>query len=189
MPRVADKQERRDQVVEAAFRVISRDGLSGTSMRAVAKEAGCTIGLINHWFASRDDLIEATFDRAIEMEMERATAIASDPASYIDAASQFLPVDEQRRDEAKIWIAFYAMVVCGSAHEDRRSARCDAVRKVMVDGLRAFQPLATCHDIVDRVFVLVDGIAINALLDPNRWTRNRQRTVLREGLEDVLARH
>jgi len=189
MPRVADKQERREQVVEAAFRVISRDGLSGTSMRAVAKEAGCTIGLINHWFASRDDLIEATFDRAIELEMERAAAIVSDPVSYIDAAGQFLPVDERRRDDAKIWIAFYAMVVCGSEHEHRRAARCNAVRKVMVEGLREFRPLAVCHDIVDRIFVLVDGIAINALLDPKRWTRNRQRTVLREGLEDVLERH
>jgi len=189
MPRVADKQERREQVVEAAFRVISRDGLSGTSMRAVAKEAGCTIGLINHWFASRDDLIEATFDRAIELEMERAAAVVSNPASYIDAASQFLPVDERRRDDAKVWIAFYAMVVCGPEHEDRRAARCNAVRKVMVEGLRGFRPVAVCHDIVDRIFVLVDGIAINALLDPKRWTRSRQRTVLREGLEDVLARH
>ena len=189
MPRVADKQERREQVVEAAFRVIARDGLSGTSMRAVAREAGCTIGLINHWFESRDDLVEATFDRAIEMELERALAVTSDPASYIEAASQFLPIDDRRRDDAKIWIAFYAMVVCGSKHEDKRGARCNAVRKVMVEGLIEFRPLATCHDIVDRIFVLVDGIAINALLDPKRWTRKRQRTVLREGLEDVLARH
>ena len=189
MPRLADKQERREQVIEAAFRVIARDGLAGTSMRAVAQEAGCTIGLINHWFDSRDDLIEATFDQAIEAELERAAAIASDPASYIEAASQFLPVDTHRRDEAKIWIAFYAMVICGTEHENRRAARCHAVRKVMVEGLRAFRPLPACHDIVDRIFVLVDGIAINALLDPKRWTRNRQRTVLREGLEDVLARH
>jgi AcrR family transcriptional regulator len=189
MPRLADKRERREQVVEAAFRVIARDGLAGTSMRSVAKEAGCTIGLINHWFASRDDLIEATFDRAIEVELERAAAIASDPTSYIEAARQFLPVDARRRDEAKIWIAFYAMVVCGTEHEDRRSARCRAVRKVMVEGLRSFRPLPACHDIVDRIFVLVDGIAINALLDPKRWTRIRQRAVLREGIEDILARH
>ncbi len=189
MPRVADKQERREQVIEAAFRVICRDGISGTSMRGVAKEAGCTIGLINHWFTSRDDLIEATFDRAIEMEMERAEAIVSDPASYIEAASQFLPVDARRRDDARIWIAFYAMVICDTDNVARRTARCSAVRRVMVAGLREFAPLAVCHDIVDRIFVLVDGIAINALLDPKRWTRNRQRTVLREGLEDVLSRH
>jgi AcrR family transcriptional regulator len=189
MPRVADKQERRDQVVDAAFRVLARDGLAGTSMRAVALEAGCTIGLINHWFSSRDDLIEATFDRAIEIELEHAAAIASDPSSYFEAASQFLPVDEQRRDAAKIWIAFYAMVLCGEDQADRRTARCRAVRKVMVEGLRDFRPLPACHDIVDRIFVLVDGIAINALLDPKRWTRVRQRNVLREGIEDALARH
>ena len=59
----------------------------------------------------------------------------------------------------------------------------------MVEGLRDFRPLPACHDIVDRIFVLVDGIAINALMDPKRWTRTRQRTVLREGLEDVLERY
>ena len=63
------------------------------------------------------------------------------------------------------------------------------LRKAMVEGLRAFRPLPACHEIVDRIFVLVDGIAINALLDPKRWTRARQRTVLREGVEDALARH
>lgn len=151
-------------------------------------EAGCTIGLINHWFSSRDDLVEATFDRAIAMELEHAATIATDPASYIDAASEFLPVDKQRRDAAKTWIAFYALVLAGPDREDQRAARCKAVRKVMVKGLRDFHPLPVCHDIVDRIFVLVDGIAINALLDPGRWTRKRQLTVLREGLEDALAR-
>lgn len=157
-------------------------------MRAVAKEAGCTIGLINHWFSSRDDLVEATFDRAITLELDRAAVLADEPSSYIEAASQFLPLDERRRNEAKIWIAFYAMVLSGPDPEGRRTARCRAVRKTMVEGLRPFFPLDTSHDLVDRVFALVDGIAINALLDPTRWTRKRQLTVLREGLEDVLAR-
>ena len=186
---MADKQERREQVIDAASRVIAREGLAGASMRAVAKEAGCTIGLINHWFASRDDLVEATFDRAIEVELEHAAAIAKDPASYMEAASLFLPVDARRRDEARIWIAFYAMVLGGSDDEERRTARCHAVRKVMVEGLREFRPLPACHDIVDRIFVLVDGIAINALLDPKRWTRARQWAVLQEGVDAVLARH
>ena len=189
MPRVADKQERRDEVVDAAFRVIAREGLSGTSMREVAKEAGCTIGLINHWFTSRDDLVEASFDRAITLELEEVTAIVDDPSYFIEAASKFLPVDERRRDAAKVWIAFYAMVLSGSDYENRRTDRCKAIRKVMVEGLKHFRPLPACHDIVDRIFALVDGIAVNALMDPARWTRNRQRTVLREGLEDVLARH
>ena len=189
MPRPADKQERRDQVVEAASRVIAREGLAGTSMRAIAKEAGCTIGLVNHWFASRDDVIEATFEAAVTRELEHAGAIGADPASFVEAASCFLPVDARRRDEAKVWIAFYAMVLGNDEQADLRDARCTAVREAIVEGLRAFRPLHACHDIVDRIFVLVDGIAINALLDPKRWTRVRQRTVLREAIEDILARH
>jgi len=158
-------------------------------MRAVAQETGCTIGLINHWFSSRDDLIEATFDRAILLELESAAVIATDPSSYAEAASQFLPVDKRRRDAAKIWIAFYAMVLSGSDDEELRTARCHAVREAMVEGLREYRPLPACHDIVDRILVLVDGISINALLDPKRWTRARQRAVLQEGMEDVLSRH
>ncbi|MEM8499731.1 MAG: TetR/AcrR family transcriptional regulator [Pseudomonadota bacterium] len=188
MPKIVDKQQRRDQIIDATFRVIVKDGLAGTSMRAVAKEASCTIGLINHWFASRDDLVEAAFDRAIEQELDRAAKSVTDAASYIDAASRFLPLDRQSQDHAKIWIAFYAMVLCEGIDERRRSARCKAVRKVMVAGLSAFYDLKVCHNIVDRVFVLVDGIAINALLDPSRWNRRRQITVLSEGLEHVLNR-
>lgn len=188
MPRVADPQQRREEVVDAAFRVLARDGLAGASMRAIAKEAGCTIGLINHWFSSRDDLVEATFDRAIERELEQGMAPSDDPTDYIESACGFLPLDERRRDEAKVWIAFYAMVLGSPDLEDRRTARCRAVRKVMVQHLRPFFALRACHDVADRVFALVDGIAINALLDPERWTPGRQRTVLREGLVDVLAR-
>ena len=188
MPKIADKQQRRDEIVDAAIRVILRDGLAGTSMRVVASEAGCTIGLINHWFSSREDLVEATFERAMQVEMDRAQSLVSDPASYIEAACEFLPLDERRRDEVKIWIAFYAMVLCGPDDARRRTERCAAVRKTAVEGLSSFYEPAYCHDIVDRALVLIDGIAINALLDPERWTPTRQLTVLQEGLEDVLER-
>ena len=188
MPKIADKQQRRGEIVDAAIRVILRDGLAGASMRVVAREAGCTIGMINHWFSSRDDLVEATFDRAMQVEMSRAMSIVSTPESYIEAAGEFLPLDERRRDEVRIWIAFYAMVLCGRDDERRRTERCAAVRKAAVEGLSSFYEPAVCHDIVDRALVLIDGIAINALLDPKRWTRTRQLTVLQEGLENVLER-
>jgi AcrR family transcriptional regulator len=158
-------------------------------MRAVAKEADCTIGMINHWFSSRDDLIEKTFNRLIELELADAVKIAADQSTYFDAASQFLPVDERRRDAAKVWVAFYAMVLSDETYIELRTTRCHEVRKAIVKGLRDIAPLASCHDIADRILVLVDGIAINALLDPKRWTRAKQRAVLQEGIEDAFLRN
>jgi AcrR family transcriptional regulator len=37
--------------------VIAREGFSGTTMRVVAEEAGVSTGMLNHYFANRQDLL------------------------------------------------------------------------------------------------------------------------------------
>ncbi|POX38733.1 TetR family transcriptional regulator [Streptomyces sp. Ru73] len=50
--------EGRDALLNAAVRVVARNGLRGLTYRAVAEEAGVTHGLVVHHFGSRDALIE-----------------------------------------------------------------------------------------------------------------------------------
>lgn len=71
-------------------------------------------------------------------------------------------------------------------YEGQRADRYVALRETMVEVLGQNRPISACHDIVDYGFALVDGIAINALID---GTPARQLSVLRKGLEDVLARY
>jgi AcrR family transcriptional regulator len=47
----------RERIVDAAARLIRRDGVSGLTMRAVAAEAGCSVGLPYQFFSNRDDLV------------------------------------------------------------------------------------------------------------------------------------
>jgi AcrR family transcriptional regulator len=48
MPRVVNHKERREEIVEAAWRVIEREGLAGADLREIAREAGYTTGVITH---------------------------------------------------------------------------------------------------------------------------------------------
>jgi TetR/AcrR family transcriptional repressor of bet genes len=48
---------RREQICRAASTVIAREGFSGTTMRVVADEAGVSTGMLNHYFANRQDLL------------------------------------------------------------------------------------------------------------------------------------
>jgi AcrR family transcriptional regulator len=48
---------RREQICRAATTVIAREGFSGTTMRVVADEAGVSTGMLNHYFANRQDLL------------------------------------------------------------------------------------------------------------------------------------
>jgi len=47
---------RRQIILDAARRVFERDGLEKTTIRAIAKEAGCTTGAIYPWFAGKEAL-------------------------------------------------------------------------------------------------------------------------------------
>jgi AcrR family transcriptional regulator len=52
--------ERRDQIVSAAIRVLARAGYRGASVGAIVAEAGVSKGLVWHYFADRDELMEQT---------------------------------------------------------------------------------------------------------------------------------
>ncbi len=53
-------EERRRQIVAATVSVLSRCGYQNTSLAAIASEAGVAKGLLWHYFADGDDLMEQT---------------------------------------------------------------------------------------------------------------------------------
>lgn len=67
----------RAALLQAAVRVMDRDGMRGLTYRSVAQEAGVSHGLVRHHFGSRDTLIhEAVLDLA-ERSLE-STHLGSD---------------------------------------------------------------------------------------------------------------
>jgi AcrR family transcriptional regulator len=60
-PRIARRDRRRersrDEIVEAAQRVLVREGIAGTTLEAVAKEVGLTKAAIYYYFSSKDALL------------------------------------------------------------------------------------------------------------------------------------
>lgn len=51
--------ERREQLVEAAIAVASREGIDAATVRAVAAEAGVSLGVVHYCFQDKDELLEA----------------------------------------------------------------------------------------------------------------------------------
>jgi TetR/AcrR family transcriptional regulator, regulator of biofilm formation and stress response len=58
--------ERRRRIVDAAIRVVARDGIAGLSHRRVAAEADVPLGSTTYHFASRDDLLEVALRQVTE---------------------------------------------------------------------------------------------------------------------------
>lgn len=63
MPKVTEEyiESRRQQIIDAAYRCFARKGFHQTAMRDIYAEAGLSPGAIYHYFASKDEIIKASF--------------------------------------------------------------------------------------------------------------------------------
>src|SRR5436190_7687530 len=71
MPKLGMGPIRREQICRAAAKVIADQGFAGTTMRMVADEAGVSTGMLNHYFAKRMEMLEATLVFVSTRQQER----------------------------------------------------------------------------------------------------------------------
>jgi AcrR family transcriptional regulator len=50
--------DRREELIEAAIRVLIRDGVDAATTRAISVEAGAPLATLHYCFASRDELLD-----------------------------------------------------------------------------------------------------------------------------------
>ncbi|GAB4003545.1 transcriptional regulator BetI [Glycomyces albus] len=116
MPRTADHDLRRAQLAEAAFDLIAGAGLDAATMAAVAREAGFSVGLVQHYFGSKDELLLFTYRRTMDGVLERAYKLVSEGEAahgtiaeiLLDCLQQMWPLDARRRGEHRVAAAFHA---------------------------------------------------------------------------------
>jgi len=192
MPKVVDADLRRQDLAAAAARVIARAGLTGANLRDVAAEAGMTTGALTHYFSDKRELLIFTLRASLA---RRAKAGYTDDArealhSILEAA---LPVDDDSRLHWVVSVAFCAQaagdddlaVVQRDYYRDFRARVVARLRAAVADGYLRFDGDAEAE--ADRLIALVDGIAFQAMLDPDSWPPTRQRRLLDEALAGIAA--
>ncbi|MDQ1447018.1 MAG: TetR/AcrR family transcriptional regulator, transcriptional repressor of aconitase [Acidimicrobiaceae bacterium] len=80
MPKVSTehKEQVRQRLLDAARRVVLRDGHEGATTRAILEEAGLSAGSLYNYFSSKDELFEVLAEEIIS-ENVRAFALAGEP--------------------------------------------------------------------------------------------------------------
>ncbi len=192
MPKIVDHAARRAAIAEALWRVAERDGVEGVTMRAVAREAGWSTGVVTHYFPDMDALTTHSFalvQRAMADRAERAYARAATPRTGVRAAlAQALPLDRDRRREATVWFGHLELA--------RRSPAVGAVARDHYDNWRtavsaqvaaAWPLLPGPRDVADELIALVDGIAVRALAIPRALPRSAQLGMLDRALANIDA--
>src|SRR5215210_4393900 len=188
MPRVVYQEERRADVAAAVWRVVSADGLEAVTVRRGAPETGMSTSVVPHYFARKDDLLRLAFRLVLERARARAEAEIEARAGGAGRARALLvtglPLDGERRTEARIWFSFLGLALTRPelAAEQRGAYR--AWRGALAGALRA-EGLSQRLDAeaeAAALIALVDGLAVQAAFEPRRLPAARQLAVLDERL-------
>jgi AcrR family transcriptional regulator len=113
MPKVVDKKEKKEKILESAIRVFSKQGRTSTKISDIAEEAGIGKGTIYEYFLSKDELFSASFDFFIE-KLEETIAhqllTLQDPLeklhTYFDAWTEMM--EGEYLDYLEIVLDFWA---------------------------------------------------------------------------------
>ncbi len=139
MPKIVDHDQRRKEIVEVTWRFIAREGIDKMNLRDLAAAAGYANGAFKPYFPTRDALLVATFNYvadATNRRIQKNTAELQGLEAIQAFAREVLPLDELRRNEARIAVHFWHLALGDLKLAEVNAATMDHWRTMLDDWLK-----------------------------------------------------
>lgn len=190
------QRDRRLEVCEAAWRVIAREGLDRTSMRAIAQELGCTTGVVTHYFRDKQELILFALHQVTQfllkaMETQREQALGVE--RLLNMMSAFLPLDGERQAVLKVWLAFLGYAVGRDFLMVEHQQSAAQLREVILQELHDLQSAQLIREDIDleveanALLAFVNGVSLDSLIQAKTLRPEQQQQAIRRYVDELLS--
>ncbi|WOV83632.1 TetR/AcrR family transcriptional regulator [Sporosarcina jeotgali] len=192
MPKIVDHDERKKTIAEAMWRVILDKGMEGATVRNIADEAKLSLGALRYYFKTQDDLLVYAMELVQKRASKRIEAVLQQSLSprelVIAVILEIVPVNTTTRIEMEVWFAFIAYV----KHRSDTLVVPDDQILQMTEKLMYFlqenqllKPNCELEREIERLYGLIDGLAIHAILDPDRLDPDRVRKTIEYHIDSI----
>ncbi|WP_427018796.1 TetR/AcrR family transcriptional regulator [Pseudarthrobacter sp. P1] len=204
MPKIVDADARREDVADALFRVVRRDGFAAASLRTVAKEADLALGSVRHYFANQPELMDFAFrlvsariqarveELLLPLEESEYESVEALLDASLDVLAQLLPLDEVRQEEATVLLSF-ALAARTNPHlhtagQESYRGTAAAVGRVILRLLDSGAARASLVPLMEaeRLMAVVDGLGLHMLVQPEWAGGEAALATLRTHLESLM---
>ncbi|WP_328946051.1 TetR/AcrR family transcriptional regulator [Streptomyces sp. NBC_00250] len=181
MPRTADHEERHRQIADAVSRLIAEHGLDAVTVARTAAAAGMSVGLVQHYFRNKDEMLLHAFRQVSACIRARAEQSIRDGVEHrrpiarvmAEVMTEYIPLDEARRAEYRVARAF-----AGRALDAPALAEVDTetARKLREDIARAVHNGKECGEVDEgldpvpaavRLAAVMEGLALQVYREPD----------------------
>ena len=180
-------KERKQEILEAAAKVIAERGLCDTRIVDVAKQAGASAALVMYYFESKDRLLtEAltfTDDRFYSQTFNELTNLDTAREQLTLLIEESCPAsrgDSELADDWALWIELWSRGLRDPEAAKKRAALDRRWRWTIADVVRSGQRSGEFGDVDADEFSLhlaslIDGLALQVALEDEEVTSKRMR--------------
>lgn len=185
-PKVSDahKENRREQILEAAGRCFARKGYTETTMQEIFREAELSAGAVYNYFPSKLEIYMALMEHNLEVDLRRCRAVmaqAADAWSKLRSLTELYMGDFASPEQAEFFRLYLTEFVPSSfvhpelkAPLQRRNDQIHALFcEILKEGIASgeFRPLAG-EAVAALIIAAGDGVRLHTLtfgsrVDPN----------------------
>lgn len=168
--------ERRAQLLDAAVTLIATRGYDAVRLRDVGETCGVTTGMIQYYFTSRDALLAAAFESAVEREIASWRKIADEHSAPWPRICALIGLVENELQSIEACVFWNEFRVCTARYPQLRSLMNQMQREwraLIADALYFginsgdFSPRIDVEDLIDSLVAMIDGVevAIGSMAD------------------------
>ena len=109
--RVAARASARARILDAAVKLIAREGINDVRVARIAREAGVSASLLHYHFASRDSLLAEALEHSYELAGDIRTGGDDEPVPAAERLAwmidQCLPAPGSLHDDWMLWVELW----------------------------------------------------------------------------------
>ena len=175
-PRTAEqwdqiRDQSRERLIETALSLFAQHGYAATSIRMIARSAEVSQGLLYNYFASKEALLQAIFERSMNGVSE--SFIVSDFASPPQAQLQELITQALtivRRND-RFWRLWYSLRFQPEVLAGLTTLIDDWIALINAELERRLEALGVTNPALEArlLFAQIDGVAQHATLSPAQY--------------------
>lgn len=195
MPKIVDHSARKLEIAEATWRVVKQKGIKGVSVRNIAQESGLSPGALRHYFPEQNNLLvfvmQVVKDRVTARVRQVQQMNLPPVQKVLGILLEMVPTDEERRAEMEVWLEFTIQMKKEkpSAFDSKQDGIYEGVAGLLLYLERegALREGLDRELEAERLYAVLDGLALHMLLDEARLDSARARQVLELHLASIAA--
>lgn len=182
MPKIVNHEERKENIAKATWRVIEKQGIEGATVRAIAKEANVSLGVVRYYFCTQDELLDYAMilvDQKVKQRIEEKMPLSLPLKKLaIEILLELIPTDSEKLLEMRVWHEFISRKI------QKKLALDDGIQEVVYKILNHLYQEGLLKDSIHlemegiKLYALIDGLALHVMMKKLPLDLEKIRTIL-----------